>query len=640
MPNLIIRESYDATEVPGGLTKIGMNHSKLMDWVRKSEVSTPETKWREDALEDYRFFAGEQDDTDTLLELEDKKRPATVYNEIMPKINMLVGLAAQTKHDANAVPVSLEDEGLAELATGVLKHFRTKLKSNRKELECFEHTVKSGRSFMQYYVDSSNPYEPEIKCKRLEGHCVFVDPKSREYDLSDARFVAIEQFMTEDEILAIWPDINVGQIRLSAANWNDKPEFFNENSEQYRLLEVWYTKYDEVMWVIDPFNNTPTMMYPKELSSFQRRLREGMVVGGKRVQNNEPLQYVKSYKKTFYYRIYSDTLIVEEGKAPFQLDRYPVVLYGAYRNDNTNAWFSVVKMMKDPQVALNTMRRQLSHLLQTLPKGMLQHEAGSILNIEEYETRSSDPSFHLEVAPGAMEKVKFVQQPQISPIYQMFDATCSQGMKDSSGIQNEMMGVQTSSREPGVSVRMRQETGLAVIYSLYDNFKESRRAGNEITFCLVQQFVTTATVIRIQGATGQQLIEINTQLNPQVSGFNDITAGKFDIVIEDTTETSSMRLAIMQMLNEMNTNAPGTIPASMIIEYSDLPYTVKQQIKQYEMSNQQMAAEQQKQEMVMKMTELELKEREVKVKEGELEVKRMLAMKAPSGNGDTKSKGD
>ena len=148
---------------------------------------------------------------------------------------------------------------------------------------------------------------------------------------------------------------------------------------------------------------------------------------------------------------------------------------GAYMDDNRNNWFSAITMMKDPARGVNTIRRQLVHMLNTSPKGILIHESGAVLDIEEYEKRGSDPTYHMEVASGKLDKVKFTNQPQINPIYESLDAVFTQGMKDTSGIQDSLMGVQTTSREPGVTVRMRQETGIAVLYVFLHNITRTRR---------------------------------------------------------------------------------------------------------------------------------------------------------------------
>lgn len=554
---------------------------KLLKWLRDSEMSQPEINYRRDSMEDYRFYAGRQDSNDVLAHLAAQKRPSTVFNEVKPKVDMLIGLAAQSKHDPLVEPVGSEDGPLAELLTGVLKHYRRRLKIGRKELECFEHTLKGGRSLLHFYVNTDNPFKPEIKAKRFSGRHFYLDPESQEYDMSDARFLFLESWLTVDELKARWPDFDISAYQGYVTGGSaDLPSFFNEARDKYRIVECWYYKIEEVIWFVNPINNEVENLTPKDFVKFVKACKEGIPLG----QNGEKKQFpppeaVPGKKKVYYYRIFSGNLILEEGPSPYKFDGFPDALYGAYKDEDTNAWFSVIKMMKDPQRAINTMKRQLSHLLQTLPKGMLVHEAGAILNIEEYETNSSNPGFHLEMGQGKLGAYKFEKQPQISPIYSQYSAECSQSIKDTSGIQNELMGQETSSRTPGVTVRSRMETGLAVLYTLYDNFKESRINGDRILLKFIQQYSTEAEVVRIMGPEGSYLIKINTQLNPEVAGFNDVRAGDYDLAMTEMNETNTTRSAFAQMLIEFSQNNPGMIPPDLILEYADAPYSAIQKVK-------------------------------------------------------------
>jgi hypothetical protein len=186
----------------------------------------------------------------------------------------------------------------------------------------------------------------------------------------------------------------------------------------------------------------------------------------------------------------------------------------------------------------------------------------------------------MELAMNKMAAYKFEQQPQISPIYAQFSAECSQSMKDTSGIQNEMMGQETSSRTPGVTVHMRQETSLAVLFILYDNYRESRLTGDLILMNMIQQYAPQNILMQIQGPAGMQLLEINSQLNPDNPGYNDITAGSFDLSIDEVMETASQRQMVLQVISDYSRNNPGTIPADVILEYADVPYTVKTRIRE------------------------------------------------------------
>lgn len=622
---------------------VSINQS--LQWLGEAERSLPETTARKVGMDDYRFYAGRQDSAEVIGKLADQKRPATVYNEIKPKIDMLIGLAAQSKHEPLLLPVSSEDEALVQLMQGVLKHYRKQLRLARKELECFSHAVKCGRSLLHFWVDAANPFDPQVRATRVATYNYYLDSNCKEYDLSDARFLFIDKWLEANEIAARF-DLDEEEVKhyagysggftsSSYAGTNstvDLPVFFNEGRRKYRLVENWYYQYEKFIYCINPLTGNPERMDKKMFMQFKEALLSGIDTpkGRIQIQSVDQLNPIDSYDKQYYYRIFSGDKEFAGGKSPLKYNGIPCAFYGAYHDEDENTWFSAIKMQKDPQRALNTMRRQLQHLLQTLPKGILAHEAGVILNIDEYEQKSSEPNFHLEVISGGLERFKFLQQPQISPIYQMVDASMSQSMKDASGIQNEMMGVQTSSREPGITVRQRQETGLAVLYSLYDNFRESRIAGDKILLSMLQQYVTTDKVIRIEGQDGEQLLSINTQLNPQAPGFNDITAGEFDIQVSEQLESPTQRATTAQILTEFSQNNPGAVPAEVILDYLDAPLTVKNQIKQHREQQAAAAAKQAETELQLKLLELEIKAKDIEYKKEIEDIKARSLSKQPS----------
>ena len=582
---------------------------KLIEWLGDSESSTPETTYREVSLEDYKFYAGNQDTNEVKQNLIDAKRPCTVYNEVKPKIDMLVGMAAQTKHETTVIPVGMEDEPLVEVMGGTLKHFQRKIKVKRKELECFEHIAKGGRSLLHYFIDKSNPFKPVIKCNRVDGRNFWLDPDAQEYDLSDHRFLFIDKWLDEDEIKQFWPAFNTTLATQSGSDSN-QPVFFNEAKDKYRIVEGWYYKLEEVVYFINPITNKDEFLKPSEYAKFVKLLAKGIDVGKEKpfVYTDE-LVSERSFKKQYYYMIFSGEQKLEGGPSPYRWEGFPAIFYGAYKDYDNNSWFGSITSMKDPQRTLNTNRRQLIFLLQSLPKGLLLHEAGAILNVEEYEKHSSEPNFHLEVMKGGLEKVKFVSQPKISPIYGIFDSVCVQSIKDASGAQDSLMGVQTSSREPGITVKARQETGIAVLYVLFDNFRESRFNGGRLLMSLIQQYVTEATVVRIEGEKGAKLLQINTEANPESKGFNDITTGEFDYVVSETAETMTIRAATAQMLVDFSHNQPEIIPPDIILDYVDIPFTAKQRVRDHWEAMQVAKKEEADREYELKLRELEIKDK-------------------------------
>jgi len=579
----------------------------LNKWLKYAEGSKPETTYRENSLEDYKFYAGDQDTDEVKVALANLKRPCTVYNEIKPKVDMLVGLAAQAKYDVTVVPVGLEDAPLAELMAGTLHHFRRQSKVPRKEIECFEHMTKGGRALLYFYIDKSNPFKPVIMVRRYEGRHFFLDPDGQEYDLSDHRFLFMETWLVKEEIEKYWPDFDFGSAE-QFGKAADQPAYFDEQKEKYRIVEGWYYKYLDVIYFKNPMTGLVEWLTPAEFKKFEEAMKEGIDLGNGQVFKFEGnIAQQKSFRKQPFYMIFSGNFKCEGGASSYNWEGFPAVLFAAYKEYDTNSWFGAIRTAKDGQRTLNTNRRQLVYLLQTLPKGILKHEVGAVLNIDDYEEKSSEPNFHLEIAKGQFEKVGFVEQPRISPIYGLLDKILTQSIKDEMGAQDTLMGVQTTGREPGVTVRARQETGIAVLYILFDNFRESRHNSSKLHMSLIQQYVTEETVIRIEGPKGAQLLTINSQSNPQNEGFNDITAGKFDLELSETAQTATIKAAILSMLTDFAQNNPGTIPPDVLMEYADLPYSVKQRIREHWEAMQEQEKLDKEREYDLRLKEIEAK---------------------------------
>lgn len=561
----------------------------LQIWLQEAENSTSEVNYRTEEKEDFAFYAGDQDSAEIKTLLEIAKRPTTVYNEIKPKIDMLVGLAAQIREVPTLTPEGAEDEIFVELQNGVFKYNRREMKLARREMECFDHAMKGGRSFLHFYVSGENPFEPELKAKLIAGRDCRTDPCGKEYDLSDHRFFFTDKWMTVEDIAVLWPNFSKETATVLSQESISKGSYFDEARRMFRIVECWYRGYEKVFWFINPVTGQPDCLDEKRLESFKKALKEGGIPtpDGRRLPPiKEELPTTMKMRKIVRYAHFSGGVLLDYADTPYThpllRNEFPYILFGAYKNEEENRWFSVINMMKDPQRGLNTTRRQLVHLLQTAPKGILIHEVGAIINEEEYDRRSSEPNFRLQVAPGKMDKIKFSTQPQISPIYGQLDTLFVQTLKDISGIQDSLLGIQTSSREPGITVKMRQETGIAVLYVLFTNFRDSRLNAAKFAFGLQQMYTTQNKILRIEGPNGQMLRQMNSQLNPEIEGFNDVRAGQFDVVIDEDVENITMRSFILQMLVQFSQNNPGSIPPDLIMEYTNLPYSAKQKVKQWQ----------------------------------------------------------
>jgi hypothetical protein len=571
---------------------------KVMSWLQQTEGADSETIWATESEEDYSYYAGDQDSREVLQKLADAKRPALVYNQIKPKVDVVVGLAGQNRQLPSAFPVEHNDEALVELANGVIKFFRRESGLADNEMTCFEHTTKSGRSLLHFYVSDENPYEPEIKTRFVHGRNFKIDPRSINYDLSDARFIFLDFWYDAEEIKVKYPSFDIEKVTQLQSSDASSPLFYNAVEGTYRVTECWYKATEEVWWIINPVTKKPEKVDKKTYDAMKQRLAVGIQGPDGQVLFDPNFEGIKRFGTVYKYVIFSNCFVFEKGTSKHRWEGFPDVLFGGYKHDKENRWFGLISMMKDPQKGVNTMRRQMQHLLQTSPKGILIHEVGAILDIEAYEGKSAEPNYHMEVSAGSLEKVRFTEQPTISPVYgQLMDAD-QQFMKDVSGIQNDTLGIQTYSREPGITTQLRQGQNIAILFILLDNFKKSRLHATKLLFSMIQQYVSTERVIRIEGANGQQLLQLNTQNDPNAPGFNDVSVGKYDFFVEEGIETVNSRNSIAQMLIDISRNSPGSVPPDLIVEYSGAPFSVVQQLKQFSQNSQQAAMQAEKEKEI------------------------------------------
>lgn len=620
-------------------------HTQLLKWLSDCETSTAETIWNEEAQEDYKFYAGRQDTNEVIAALTAQRRPTTTYNEIAPKINMLAGMGDQLEGAVTLMPRTLADAPLTELMTGAVDFFREKMRQSRKETSCFEHAIKSGKSWLHFYVDTDDSENP-IKSQRVPGRDIHSDPDSIEFDKSDMRFLFRDKWFTAEDIEAAFPEykfprdasnnINVSGFNQIRTNTTYTPTFFNEANDKYRVIEAWFRVYETKYTFVNPLTGKPESLFEEEFKEFASAVRKGITLPNGELLQKDSVPAEKKLTRSIYTAIITWDKIVEVTRSTYKHGMIPYVYLEAYHDEDYNTAMSVIKNMKDPQRGLNTTRRQLVFLLQQINKGILLHETGTILNIEDYEENSAKPGFHMELAKGGLEKVKFLGQPQISHIYGELDHLFQQSMKDSSGIQDALLGIQTSTREPGITARMRNDSSVAVLYTLFSNLKEFKYLCMKILVANIQQFVTETQMIRIRGKEGYQLMEINSQLNRESDGWNDITAAQFDLIIDEDIVTKSTRLAVAEILKDFAQNNPGSIPTDLLLEYANLPYTAQTRVRQQEESRQQSTALQQQMESNIETKKLELEERKVVVLEKEADATIALAKRPPIKSGGDK----
>ena len=159
-------------------------------------------------IEDFKYALGDQwKDEDKAL-LEKAKISPVTDNQIALNLYLLTGLERQNRTDFKAFPEGEEDGLKAEIASYLFKKSIEISSYSDKSSEQFKDGITCGESHLELYLDNDeNLLNGKPLWKKLDGGHVIVDPASREYDFSDAKYVfKVTKDIEKEDVASIYPE--------------------------------------------------------------------------------------------------------------------------------------------------------------------------------------------------------------------------------------------------------------------------------------------------------------------------------------------------------------------------------------------------------------------------------------------------
>lgn len=163
---------------------------------------------------------------------------------------------------------------------------------------------------------------------------------------------------------------------------------------------------------------------------------------------------------------------------------------------------------------------------------------------------------------GADVPVALMQAAQMSAI----------ALNNTVGIYEANEGKQ-SNETSGRAIRARQESGQLATYNFGDNMAKAHRRIAEIVLDLQPKIYDTQRNLRILGKDGsEKYIRVN-EVQPDGSVLNDLSQGKFDIVVTTGPSYATQRQEAAEFYTEFSGRNPivGAAAADLIIKAQDYP---------------------------------------------------------------------
>jgi hypothetical protein len=550
-------------------------------------------RWEENAIEDYKFRAGEQWTDADIAKLTAEGRPPVTINITKAYTSLLSGYQRLNRYDPKFLPRTREDLSRAKLREAVNKFVLDTAEYDMEEATAFLHTITGGIGVLDVgYRAQPDSLDGDIYIEAGSPFDYYPDPDSRKADWSDARWVAKAWWIDKNTLMQTYSE-QASDIETAFIEY-DLDETLGSNLSMYG--PVWYDKQSNKVRIVE-------FWYKVFGSQTYYKLNNGQVIKKEQADNNALLYVVSSAtvpSETIRVKVMMGNLELEDKPSPYEhgmIPFIPVVCDSLQECEAIPA--GIVRDMKDLQRSINKQHSQQLHMINTnAGKQWLVNQGDKVAqnDIRENGARPNGMIRHNGNPP-----VK-VESPSIDVGLVQIEQQNMNYVEAVTGINKAMMGMPSPTAQSGRAKEIDQKQAITNVIPLFDNLRSAKKKlikmlwGTKNKRGLIPQYYRDERVIRIVGEDGQDdFVKINQQVTVQTMYgvihqiMNDISIGDYDIIITDTPATATQRQSQFWALVDaaQKLGIPGDMIFDILLDASDLPQ--REQIKQRYMERQQMA---------------------------------------------------
>lgn len=605
-------------------------------------AKTLSASWAKAAKEDLKVALGDQWDPEAKRVLEEQGRPALSLNIIQPLLFLISGYQRDSRSRVRAYPEGQEDTIKADITTRLINNMLKKSDANYKMSFVFEDGITVGKGFALPFFDYTyDLIHGAMKFKKGDPFSVRIDPGSVEYDLSDASYVVIDSFPTEETLIEFFPekediiralpknnktqdtDLDIDfkeDDDYKTADKMEEGEDADTEEETHHLIEYHYKYFETKYLAVD------TVAGEHQLFDTKKAAKQFLDILAA-AYPPEAIAKRKETQRVFPRRVpefriawkVGDTILDDQlspffpqwrnfGIIPFLSHYCPTAKQALKREDL--ACQGIVRNLKDPQREKNKRRSSTLHILNTTANAGWLNEEGAWVDKAEVEEFGSRPGVVMEYKAGK-PKPERITPANIPQGHILLEQQSEQDIKLISGINADLLAMQDKNTS-GKAIALRQQQGILMLRRIFDNFSMSLMILGRFLLSQLGQFYTVEKAKRVLGErflmdNGEDVPVLNpltqapvidpntgqpqTQRQPLadeiiVQCLQDTEQGDYDISIGEGLDSPTVKYATFMMLQELSQSIP--IPPEIMMQYADIPDDVQKKIQAYQEQARQM----------------------------------------------------
>jgi hypothetical protein len=503
-----------------------------------------------------------------------------VFNLIQTTVNWVLGSQRRSPMDYKILPRRPDGSKAAERKNELLRHLRDENDTEQHVSMAFADAVKAGVGWLE--TGEGDPADGPIVFDRYESwRNMLWDSRSRQHDLSDARYVCRVKWLDMDLAMALWPkrasilkasterrimatgysggasdygDEAMDHIEDDAEIMSDVTAAGESIRSRVRCIEMWFRR--------------PMTVPVLQGGDFNRELFDPWSEGHWTELQSGRATLVERPREVVHVAMMTEAGLLELRQSPYRHNQFPFTPVWGYRRGRDGMPYGMIRGLRDIQRDLN---KRASKALHYLNSTQVIVREGAVDDIEELRDEAGRPDGVIVYKDGE-------QPPTIKTGTELADAHITLMSMDASmiqqvgGVTDENLGRRTNASS-GKAITARQEQGALATSLFTDNLRSSTRKHGEKKLVNIEQFYTDRQSFRITNTRGiPEYVEINNGM-PE----NAISLFKADFVLAEEDWRATSRQAQAEQLIELMSNLANTAPAlvvqiiDLVIEATDLP---------------------------------------------------------------------
>lgn len=556
----------------------------LNEYVREAQEVA--SVWRAESWIDSEYFDGKQwSDADYNNAVEAGIDPLTI-NRIFPTVNLMLGMQILNKFNIGAKGRTKNDIDTADVVSQGIQFVADQWGAEFLVSKAYKDQIVPGIGFLMV-CHSPDPRDEKIRIAYRDWKEMWWDPFADPWmEQRNCRYAFHQRWVDLRELSAQYPD-RARELEERATEaltypkhqssyvWYDEAQQVEEMKRYYgggsstrvrvRPVEMWYPTYVEAVFarfadgrVFEVTDNTaPADLYQIILAA---------------------QEIVKANVKRMNVTVFLDDIVLFEGLTPYNHDEYPYVPLVGYL-DRYNFPFGVPRQIREQNTEINRRRSMALTLLRTrrvIAESDVVENADQLQRLYE---EANKPDGFLVVRPGKKQSLEIIEGTNLVAPQMDILRESEREIQQISGQNPESHGYR-SDTVSGVAIKERIEQANIISAPLMQNFRRSLKRLGELLIAEMQGQWQAEKVLRITDRmTGaDRFVELNKRLpgwnTATVGTKNDITQGRYDVIISEATPTDTVREQTMNILIEWAKKCPPEWVPHLVhaaLEMSNLP---------------------------------------------------------------------